>query len=422
MKTIRIFILTLLPFVQLTGQTDSITLMRCLQTARQNAVINAQYRVVDDITDLKVANTRATYLPSLSAYGKAWYQSDAITVITPAGPGLEIDRFQYNTGLEADQKLYDGGLAKRGKELELATRESEINRIETEKYKLNNQVADLFFRALLFNKSLDVFQLKEELLNERVKEMESAYKQGIIKKIDLDKLKTERILLQQQKVEIEKMYEQSLAALSIITGIDISADAGLIINDSIFLISKNSRPEYRYFETETQRIENLAQLQKSRNLPKLFAYGQAGYSYPGLNFFENESDYYYIVGARLAWTIFDWKQVGREAEIIRKQKDIIINKQADFDQQLTIALERESIEQEKLREMIRMDEQIIRQREIITKGSTNALSNGAITSTDYLEDLNAEIKARLDRETHKLQLKSSKVRQRLLKGIDLDNS
>ena len=66
-----------------------------------------------------------------------------------------------------------------------------------------------------------------------------------------------------------------------------------------------------------------------------------------------------------------------------------------------------------------MDEEIIRQREEITKGSANALSNGVITSTDYLEDLNAEIKARLDCETHKLQLRSSMVRQKLLKGIDL---
>ena len=189
--------------------------------------------------------------------------------------------------------------------------------------------------------------------------------------------------------------------------------------DSIFLIAETKRPEFNYFEAETQKIENLAHLQKAQNFPKLYAYGQAGYSYPGLNFFANESEYYYIVGAKLSWTIFDWNQTGRKAEIIRKQKEIVESKRADFSQKLEISMERESIEQDKLKEMILMDEKIIEQRESITRGSANALANGAITSTDYLEDLNNEIKARLDYEAHKLKLQSSMVRQKLLNGIDL---
>jgi outer membrane protein TolC len=401
------------------SQSDTITLLQCLKSAQENAVINSQFNVIEEITELKIANTKATNLPSLSAYGKAWYQSDAITVITSAGPGLEIDRFQYNAGLEADQKLFDGGMAKRSKELELANRESELSRIETEKYQLNNQASDLFFKSLLFEKSMDIIQLKDELLKERVKEMESAYENGVIKRIDLDKLKAEVLLLHQQQLEIRKLHEQTLSSLAILTGLDISNNPGLIIEDSVFLITETTRPEYKYFDAETQKIENLAHLQKSRNLPKLYAYGQTGYSYPGLNFFENQSDYYYIIGAKLAWTIFDWKQTGRETEIIRKQKEIVETRREDFNQKLIMSMDRENIEQQKLREIIIMDEEIIHKREAITKGSANALSNGVITTTDYLEDLNAEIKARLDCETHKLQLQSSMVRQKLLKGINL---
>ena len=421
-KLIHITLMMCIPVIRIFGQSDTVTLFQCLTSAQENAVINSQFDAIDGITDLKIANVKATNLPSLSVYGKAWYQSDAVTVITQAGPGLEIDRFQYNTGLEADQKLFDGGLARRSKALEMANQEVEHSRIETEKYTLNNQVTDLFFGTLLSEKSMDVIALKDTVLTERVKEMESAYLNGVIKRNDLDKLKAELLLMQQQRLEIEKLHKQTLASLSILTGIELSEKSGLIIEDSIFLIEETRRPEYLYFEAETQKIENLAHLQKAQNLPKLFAYGQAGYSYPGLNFFENQSDYYYIVGAKLAWTIFDWNQTGREAEIIRKQKDIVETKREDFSQKLEISMEKETIEQEKLREMICMDEEIISQREMITKGSANALANGAITSTDYLEDLNAEIKARLDYETHKLQLQSSIVRQKLLNGIDLDRN
>ncbi len=124
-----------------------------------------------------------------------------------------------------------------------------------------------------------------------------------------------------------------------------------------------TRPEYLYFEAETQKIESLAHLQKVKNFPKLYAYGQAGYSYPGLNFFENQSDYYYIIGAKLSWTIFNWKQTGRETEIIRKQKDIVETKRKDFNRKLAISLIKEQIEQEKLQQIIDMDDKIIGQRE-----------------------------------------------------------
>jgi outer membrane protein TolC len=418
-KLIYIFLIICISFTRLTGQSDTLTLMQCLESAQKNAVINAQLQVIKDITDLKIENTRATNLPSLSAYGKAWYQSDAVKVISPTGPDLEIDRFQYNAGLEADQKLFDGSMAKRIKELELANREVELGKVESEKYQLNNQVTDLFFKTVLLEKSLDVIQLKEELLQERVKEMESAFQNGIIKRNDLDKMEAELVLLQQQQLEIEKLYDQTHASLAIITGLNYAEKPSLVVEDSIFLVGETLRPEYHYFEAETQKLENMVHLQKAQNLPKLYAYGQAGYSYPGLNFFENQSDYYYIVGAKLSWTIFNWKQTGREAEIIRKQKDIVETKREDFDQKLAISLDREKIEQDKLHEMIIMDEEIIRQREAISRGSAKALTNGVITSADYLEDLNAEMKARLDSETHKIQLKSSMVRQKLLKGIDL---
>jgi outer membrane protein TolC len=403
---------------QLAGQQDTVSLWQCLIASQKNAVINPQFQVIEDITDLKIANANATNLPSLSAYGKAWYQSDAITVPAMNGPGLEIDRFQYNAGLETDQKLFDGGMAKRSKELELANREAELGRIESEKYQLNNQVSDLFFQIILLEKSLEILELKEALIRERISDLQSAYDNGIIKRNDLEKMQAEQLLLKQQMIEVRKLHEQAITSMGTITSLNLSADSKLVISDSIFIIGETLRPELKYFDAEAHKIENKAHLQKALNLPKLYAYGQAGYMYPGLNFFENQSDYYYIVGAKLSWTIFDWKQTGRETEIIRKQTQVIDTQRDDFNQKLSMALDKENIAQEKLREMIILDADIIRQREAITRGSANALENGVITSADYLEDLNAEIKARLDGESHTIQLQSSMVREKLLKGID----
>ena len=104
------FVITGLLFLMIkpiSAQTDSLSLMECLSVARQYAAVNNQWEVYAEIAKLKISNANATYLPGISAYGKAWYQSDAITVMGQNGPVLEVNPFQYNAGIEADQKLYD---------------------------------------------------------------------------------------------------------------------------------------------------------------------------------------------------------------------------------------------------------------------------------------------------------------------------
>ena len=94
-------------------------------------------------------------------------------------------------------------------------------------------------------------------------------------------------------------------------------------------------------------------------------------------------------------------------------------RQSDFDQKKTIAREKERAVQEKLDHMIALDQEIINKREAVRRGSETALENGTITATDYLEDLNAEIKARIDAESHVLELRHSLILLRLIEGVDL---
>jgi hypothetical protein len=56
----------------------------------------------------------------------------------------------------------------------------------------------------------------------------------------------------------------------------------------------------------------------------------------------------------------------------------------------------------------------------VSEASASAMKNGAITTSRYLEDLNAEIIARIERETHRIQYQSSQARLYLIHGIDLN--
>jgi outer membrane protein TolC len=336
------------------------------------------------------------------------------------GDFLEVDKFQYNFGIEANQKIYDGGIARKGKDLDEISNESQINKIETELYQMNIQVADFFFKSMLLNKNKEVLKLKGSILNKRLDELESAYENGMISFSEVGKMKAELLSTYQKITEIEKYQLQTLSALQILTGLEMDTSKALFVSDSLTRLTIASRPEHTYFNAELLKLDKMAGLNAAKNLPKLYAFGQTGYSYPGLNFFENESDYYYIIGARLSWTIFDWNQNKRETQILRKQKEIIGTRLEEFNQKLEMSANSEIIEQEKLLQLIALDEQIIEQRTLVSAGSSTALESGAITTTSYLEDLNAEIVARIELETHKIQYESSLVRMYLIHGIDLD--
>lgn len=409
-------------YIPLMAQQDSISIFDCLKAARDNATQKSQLTTTTEINDLDVENLKSTNLPTVSAYGKATYQSEAISVDLPIPgvSGIDVNKFQYNGGVEVDQKIYDGGVAHRSQQLQTASEYADSSRIETEIYQINDKITRSFFAWLTVNKSLDIFKLKEDLLAKREKELKSGVENGVIRKSELDKLEAEILLTHQQVIDIESQGQQALNLIVRYTGLDIGEKTKLYIPDSIKALPSLQRPEYTYFNAEQQKLNKAIALKSTQRLPKLYAFGQLGYSYPSLNFFANEANYYYIVGAKISWNIFDWNRTKRDKQILAKQQDIIDSKKSEFERNMSVLIENEAIQQEKLISLISMDKRIIRKRAAISAASASALSNGVITTADYLEDLNAEIKARLDLENHKIQYQSSIMRQYLLKGIDVE--
>jgi outer membrane protein TolC len=417
MRKLTILVATLLLTTAFSfSQNDTLELVQCLIAARNNAALKPQFDVYNQISELKIKNAGSTNLPGLGAFGKATYQSDAMAI--PAG-SIEVDKFQYNFGLEANQKLFDGGIAGKTKELERAANLADRSKVEMDIYQINNEVVRNFFSHQLFTESRKILQLKKDVLQKRAKEMESGIRNEMVKQNELDKINAEIMLIDQQILDVESKCLQSVNVLGMLTGLEMSSSPYLFVSDSLINFATEPRPELAYFDAEKARIQKMAELKSKQNLPKLFAFGQAGYSYPSLNMFENKSDYYYIAGAKLSWTLYDWKQVKREKQILMKQQEIIDTKKNDFDRNTSIQIENEQLEQEKLLSFIEIDKQLIEKRISISKGSETSLSSGMITTSTYLEDLNNEMKARVDLETHKIQYLNSIVKTAILKGIQL---
>jgi outer membrane protein TolC len=130
----------------------------------------------------------------------------------------------------------------------------------------------------------------------------------------------------------------------------------------------------------------------------------------------NEFDTYYMVGAGLNWTVFDWKNTKREQEIVQLQQEMVQTQQQQFEQNIQIAVDQEYRKTNQLQEILESDRELIGLQERITKSSASKLENGTITTSDYLKDLNAEMAARITFETHKVQMEAAKINYQNIRG------
>lgn len=423
MKTLSaIFIFNIISTALAAQSADTLTLEESYRMAYENAPRKQQFKLHSSSSALAVESLATGNLPTLSAYGKAWYQSDAVT--TPAfGPGMEglaIDQFQYNLGVELTQKLFDGGAIAKQKQVEKSSLRVNHAALEADLYQLNDQVNRYFFSILLLQDAKNLLDLKKETLRERAEIMTSAVKNGVLLRSELEKMEAEIMAADQQQIDIEFSISTLKNNIKTLTG--IGRDQLVVIKKPAIVDVPDTmnRPEYRVFEARQEKLEKMKSLKGTQLMPKISAYAQAGYSYPGLNFFENQADPYYIVGGRLSWTLFDWSKTKKEKEILSIQKENIEVQREALDRQLSMAAASKTAEIDKLRQLIVKDKQIIEKRESITRASSSALDNGAITSADYLEDLNAGIRARLDLKKHETQLLQARAELAVIKGITIE--
>ncbi len=420
-KYTLIVVLSLLLFLPASGQVpDTISLYECYKLVRVNAPQLGLLNIYQQTTDIENQKLSAKNLPQVTGYGKAWYQSDAVTVTMPIPgmSGLEIDKFQYNAGINIDQKLLDGGLNVIQKRIK--TIEGDIGQLETEValYKLNELANAYFFGIIRLKESVKVLNLKHEILKERRKVVESGVENGAILETELERLNSEVAITNQQIAELRLGYVKLENSLSILTGREGKATEW-VLPQSIASTDSLNRNETHLYESNRKYLESLKDIQGRKYIPQVYAFGQAGYSYPGLNFFENQSDVYYMVGAKLSWRIFDWSEGKKEKQLIDLKRSQIDIAEANFNRNLSISIVNQNQEIEMLNELLENDKVIISSKERIAKASASSLDNGTLTSADYLNDLNAELKARIDFEVHRVKLFEAQAKLAVLKGIHI---
>ena len=400
---------------------QELSLDSCQSMARKNHPLLRQAGIIDQISELNQQNIQTLNLPQFDLTARASWQSDVtqLALKIPGFAGLEpLAKDQYKAYVDIKQKLYDGGVGKNRQALEEADRLVSKQQNETELYKIKETVNTLYFNALIIQENLRIIDLKKQTLDERIKIVGSAVNNGVSLPNDLDQLRAEKLLTDQQETELKSTQTTTLALLEIVTGTTISEQT-TFSQPTLLVINLNSefnRPEITLFSLQKSKIDKSEEILANSRKPFVYAFGQTGYGRPGLNMLNNNFSDWYMVGAGLSWNIYDWHKTSREKSTLKLQKEMIDTNLDNFNRSVKMSLNQEENNAKKLKELIITDEQLVAIKDQITKRSEVALENGTITSADYIRDLNAALQAKANLETHKVQLAQTSVNYQTIKG------
>lgn len=414
----RLVLLLLIPFQVAFGQTD-VPLDSCYAWARKNYPNLKQSELWQQISSIKQQNIETTYFPKVTLNGKISYQSDVVEIpITMPGIAIPtVTKDRYNAYAELQQTIWDGGISKSNKTLEEAILRSNLSELEVELYQLNQQVAQAFFTAFIVDQQKAVLEAQIKTLNERLKMVESGIRNGVIEKSAALVLQAEILSLEQNTIQLDAAKSTAVQMLSIYTRKTFTKNSEFTYHaananfNSDFL-----RPELQLFASQRNQLgTQQGLLSKTRN-PKLYGFGQLGYGKPGLNMLLDEFKGYYIFGVGVSWNAFDWKNTSRQKQMLQLQQEMIQNQEATFMQNIELLLVQQKEQISKLETMLKNDQKMVALRTGITKSAASKLENETITTSDYIQELQAETVAKLNYELRKIQLNEAQEKYNLIKG------
>lgn len=402
------FFLTIPIFILLRSECISqanLTLDSCLYLARLHYPSFQQIELSQKILGQQIKNINTNWLPGIQGTAQATYQSD-VTSIPINIPGLPTitppPKDQYKFYLDAQQLIYDGGTNKNQKNLLRNVEAADELKVESEFYKMNEKVIQLYFGILLIKEQIKIIGLTQSDVDANLKKAGIAYEAKSISGYQLNLLKSEKIKLDQKLLELQSQQKVLLTNLGKIIHRILKENEILTIPQSIPINSNVNRPEFKLIQVQKALLQQQNRLNQSKAIPKVLAFGQAGYSNPALNFLKDEFQTYYIAGIRLNWNVSSLYNLNRDNKINHLNQSLTEIQEEAFLYKLNIEKSQYEIDTEKFLALQLSDQDLILLYSKIKEASRLQYETGTLTLADYLRDINSEEQARLNEVIHRI--------------------
>ena len=393
-----------------------ITLDKCYDLVEKNYPIAKQTNLIQQKSTYEIAALNKAKLPSINLNAQATYQSDVIGLPTPM-PGVEpINKDQYRATLDVNQLIYNGGIIDANAKFKEAQMLTQQQQVAVNLYQLKSRINFSYMMILLWQDQRELLIDKQNTIKTKIKEVQSGVKNGAILPSSEQVLEAELLKLEQALTENSFLRIKEIQNLASLTASSIEENA-ILERPNTNISEKGVRPETKFFELQQAQIEASERIISKNNLPKLNAFGQAGFGNPGLNMLDNSFQDFYMVGLKLNWNVFDWNKSKAEKQALAIAKDIVTTEKETFETNNQMQLNELQSEISKIDALIKTDTQIIQLREKVVQSSDSQLRNGVITSSDYVTELNHLFDAKTNQKVHQTQLELAKINYQTSKGI-----
>lgn len=407
-KTLLVFLFYFMYSSVTFAQTDgTYTLDQIQELAKNNYPLIKQRDLINQSSLLSNANLNRNYLPQVSINGQATYQSSVTSFPNPAlGTSVAIlDKDQYKITADLTQVIYDGGVTHVQKQTQAIANLTEEEKLNVELNKLRDKINQIYLGILLYDEQLKQNLIAQIDFDEGIKKVDSQVKNGIAFNSNLFSVQAESLKNKQRKDEIETSRKSLIAILGLYINQELLNNTKLQIpvivpGSSTTII----RPELNVFNFQDSLLYTQSKLIGVKNLPKLNAFAQGGYGKPGLDQFKNSFNPFYIGGLKLSWALGGFYTGSKERQINSINRSILDTQKELFLLNTNANLKQYQLEIDKLKLLVKTDEEIIVLRNKIKSAANAQLENNVITTADYIREVNSSDQANQNKIIHQLQL------------------
>lgn len=386
-------------------QATRLTIWEAYRLAREHYPSSRRRDLIALTRQYTVENAARGYLPQLSFSGQATEQS-AVTNIPIKVPGFSLPTYskdQYKVFGEIDQVIYDGGLIRNQQDAARVEALIDDKSLDVELHAVFDRINQLYFGALLLDEELEQNRLLQQDIQNGIDKTKALVDNGTAYRASLDEPQAQLLQAGQSRTELELTRKAYLDMLSLLTGVTLDPRVPLAAPPDLILQETISRPELLLFEYQKRSYDLQEQIAASQLRPRFGLFLQGGYARPGLDMLSNDFSWYYIGGVRLTWnlgSLYTLKRTRLLAETGRRSLDIqketfILNTQLQQQQARAAVVEYATL--------MRDDDKIIRLRTAVKDAAFAQLSNGVLSTHDYLTQVIAEDQARQGLILHRVQ-------------------
>lgn len=390
-----------------------LTLDSCHKQAIRMNPAGLQAELYPEIHRIQKEALHTRQLPQMNFNGQASWQSD-VTELPIRLPGLDIPEIahdQYKIWAEVSQLVWDGGSINRQMVNDRIDMLIHINAVEVENYRLLENVNQIYFSILSLRENEKLLRAAMDELYARLKNVRAGIENGTMLPSNAAVLDAEITGIEQMLTETGYNQTMALYRLEELCGLENVryAELEMPYYEELPAPDTGGRPEYESFLLEKRRLSGIQELNRLSRRPWISAYSSIGYGRPGLNMLSNDFEPYALLGARLSWNIHDWGKMKKQEEILVLQEQIVDTRLETYERNQRIALQTLRQEVSKIEHLIAADHRIISLRKQTAAAASARLDQGIITSSEYLTDYNALLRAELNLSLNRIRLEQAKL-------------